>query len=179
MNTPANHTARASQPGSGPSARETSYLSHPEGRIGYAFSRTSHDPAQARLADVTAPALVVMGEQDPDFPDPRAEADWVARALRARVVMVPGAGHYPSRSGPASPPAQSCASWNRSRGVPSARLIQASRAVILRVAAGKARILAGGRVRGHGPGRRWFAGGTCPCPGWLIGMTATTWGYRP
>jgi pimeloyl-ACP methyl ester carboxylesterase len=42
-------------------------------RPGYAkaFSRTtrtSHDPAQARLADVTAPPLVVMGEQDPDFP---------------------------------------------------------------------------------------------------------------
>lgn len=36
-------------------------------------TRTSHDPAQARLTDVTAPALVVMGEQDPDFPDPRAK----------------------------------------------------------------------------------------------------------
>ena len=30
-----------------------------------ATTRTSHDPAEARLADVTAPALVVMGEQDP------------------------------------------------------------------------------------------------------------------
>ena len=58
-------------------------------RPGYAraFSlttRTSHDPAEARLADVTAPVLVVMGEQDPDFPDPRAEADWIAAALRGR-----------------------------------------------------------------------------------------------
>lgn len=75
------------------------------GRPGYAkaFSRTtrtSHDPAQARLADVTAPALVVMGEQDPDFPDPRAEADWIARALRARVVMVPQVGHYPQSQRP-------------------------------------------------------------------------------
>ncbi len=74
-------------------------------RPGYAkaFSRTtrtSHDPAQARLADVTAPALVVMGEQDPDFPDPRAEADWIARALRAQVVMVPQAGHYPQSQRP-------------------------------------------------------------------------------
>ena len=68
-----------------------------------AFSRTirtSHDPAEARLADVTAPALVVMGEQDPDFPDPRAEADWIARALRAHVVMVPEAGHYPQSQRP-------------------------------------------------------------------------------
>lgn len=66
-------------------------------RPGYAkaFSRTSHDPAQARLADVTAPALVVMGGQDPDFPHPRAEADWIARALRAQLVLVPEAGHYP------------------------------------------------------------------------------------
>jgi pimeloyl-ACP methyl ester carboxylesterase len=74
-------------------------------RPGYAkaFSRTtrtSHDPAQARLADVTAPTLVVMGEQDPDFPDPRAEADWIARALRAQVVMVPQAGHYPQSQRP-------------------------------------------------------------------------------
>jgi pimeloyl-ACP methyl ester carboxylesterase len=74
-------------------------------RPGYAraFSRTtrtSHVPAEARLADVTAPALVVMGQQDPDFPDPRAEADWIARALRAQVVMVPEAGHYPQSQRP-------------------------------------------------------------------------------
>jgi pimeloyl-ACP methyl ester carboxylesterase len=65
-----------------------------------ATTRTSHDLAEARLADVTAPALVVMGEQDPDFPDPRAEADWIARALRAQVVMVPEAGHYPQSQRP-------------------------------------------------------------------------------
>ena len=65
-----------------------------------ATTRTSHDPAEARLADVTAPVLVVMGEQDPDFPDPRAEADWIARALHAQVVMVPEAGHYPQSQRP-------------------------------------------------------------------------------
>ena len=68
-----------------------------------AFSRTthtSHDLAQARLADVTAPVLVMMGEQDPDFSDSRAEADWIARALRAQVVMVPQAGHYPQSQRP-------------------------------------------------------------------------------
>jgi pimeloyl-ACP methyl ester carboxylesterase len=75
------------------------------GRPGYAkaFSattRTSHGPAEARLADVTAPALVVMGEQDPDFRDPRAEADWIAHALCAHVVMVPGAGHDPQSQRP-------------------------------------------------------------------------------
>ena len=85
-----------------------------------ATTRTSHDPAEARLADVTAPALVVMGEQDPDFRDPRAEGDWIARALRAQVVMVSEAEHYPQSQRPTSPPAQSRASWNRSRAVPRA-----------------------------------------------------------
>jgi pimeloyl-ACP methyl ester carboxylesterase len=65
-----------------------------------ATTRTSHAPAEARLADITAPTLVVMGEQDPDFPDPRAEADWIAGALRAEVVMVPDAGHYPQSQQP-------------------------------------------------------------------------------
>jgi len=74
-------------------------------RPGYAnaFSlttRTNHAPAEARLGDVTAPTLVVMGEKDPDFPDPKAEADWIARTLRAQVVMVPDAGHYPQSQQP-------------------------------------------------------------------------------
>jgi pimeloyl-ACP methyl ester carboxylesterase len=41
-----------------------------------------------------------MGEQDPDFPDPQAEGDRIARALRAHVVMVPDAGHYPQSQRP-------------------------------------------------------------------------------
>ena len=74
-------------------------------RPGYAkaFSlttRTSHDPAEARLADVTPPTLVVMGDQDPDFPDASTEADWIGQALRAEVVMVPQAGHYPQSQRP-------------------------------------------------------------------------------
>jgi pimeloyl-ACP methyl ester carboxylesterase len=74
-------------------------------RPGYAkaFSlttRTDHAPAEARLADVSAPALVVMGDQDPDFPDPKAEAEWIAQALDAEVVIVPDAGHYPQSQRP-------------------------------------------------------------------------------
>lgn len=68
-----------------------------------AFSRTtrvSHDPAAARLDAVTAPTLVVMGEKDPDFPDPKAEADWIAETLRGEAVMVPEAGHYPQSQQP-------------------------------------------------------------------------------
>lgn len=74
-------------------------------RPGYAkaFSlttRTDHAPVQARLGEVRAPTLVVMGEQDPDFPDPRAEAAWIAEALHGSVVMVPDAGHYPQSQQP-------------------------------------------------------------------------------
>ena len=74
-------------------------------RPGYAkaFSlttRTDHTPAQERLGDVSAPTLVVMGEQDPDFPDPRAEADWIAQALNGDAVIVTEAGHYPQSQQP-------------------------------------------------------------------------------
>ena len=41
-----------------------------------------------------------MGEQDPDFRDPAAEAAWIARAIRGQVVMVPEAGHYPQSQRP-------------------------------------------------------------------------------
>lgn len=49
---------------------------------------------------VSAPTLVVMGEQDPDFSDPVAEASWLAEALHGQVVMVPDAGHYPQSQQP-------------------------------------------------------------------------------
>lgn len=60
-----------------------------------ATTHTSHAPAEARLGDVRAPALVVMGERDPDFPDPAAEARLIADRLKADVLLVPEAGHYP------------------------------------------------------------------------------------
>lgn len=63
-------------------------------------TRTSHAPVTARLEDVSAPSLVVMGEQDPDFPDPRAEAGWIAKTIGAEIVMVPEAGHYPQSQRP-------------------------------------------------------------------------------
>jgi pimeloyl-ACP methyl ester carboxylesterase len=61
----------------------------------YKTTLTSHDPAMARLDKVHAPTLVVMGEKDPDFPDPAIEARWIADRLNGEVLMVPGAGHYP------------------------------------------------------------------------------------
>ncbi len=54
-------------------------------RPGYAkaFSqttRTDHTAAEQRLTEIDAPTLVVMGELDPDFKDPRAEAEWICRS---------------------------------------------------------------------------------------------------
>jgi pimeloyl-ACP methyl ester carboxylesterase len=68
-----------------------------------AFRKTthaSHAPAEARLDDVRAPVLVVMGADDPDFPDPEAEARLIADRLSAQVCLVPGAGHYPQAEYP-------------------------------------------------------------------------------
>lgn len=89
-------------------ADQTEYLASVAGAIarpGYAraFSRTTrtdHAPAEASLASVTVPALVVMGELDPDFPNPEEEAAWIGERLSARVVMVAEAGHYPQSQRP-------------------------------------------------------------------------------
>ena len=71
---------------------------------GRAFSlttrQTNHDPAEAALKDVTAPALIIMGDSDPDFKDPATEARWIGKALGAEVVMVADAGHYPQSQHP-------------------------------------------------------------------------------
>jgi pimeloyl-ACP methyl ester carboxylesterase len=74
-------------------------------RPGYAraFSRTTrttHAPVEARLGEVGQPVLVVMGERDPDFDDPAAEARWIAERLAAEVLLVPDAGHYPQAEWP-------------------------------------------------------------------------------
>jgi pimeloyl-ACP methyl ester carboxylesterase len=50
---------------------------------------------EARLADVGAPTLVIVGTKDADFDDPKLEADTVVRLLKGRAVMIDGAGHYP------------------------------------------------------------------------------------
>lgn len=63
-------------------------------------ARSSHSPVQARLGHVQVPTLVVMGDADPDFPDPEAEARWIAEQLRGKVLMVRGAGHYPQAEFP-------------------------------------------------------------------------------
>jgi pimeloyl-ACP methyl ester carboxylesterase len=63
-------------------------------------TRTSHAQSESQLPKVSAPTLIVMGELDPDFPNPRLEADWIGQALHGQVVMVPEAGHYPQSQRP-------------------------------------------------------------------------------
>jgi pimeloyl-ACP methyl ester carboxylesterase len=36
-----------------------------------------------------------MGTRDPDFPDATAEAHWLTSQLKAKSLIVDGAGHYP------------------------------------------------------------------------------------
>ena len=62
----------------------------------------SKAPVAARLGDVRAPSLVVMGAQDPDFPNPTAEANRVAGVLGCRAILIENAGHYPHVEQPAA-----------------------------------------------------------------------------
>ncbi|MFC4531554.1 alpha/beta fold hydrolase [Sphaerisporangium dianthi] len=60
--------------------------------------------AGAQLPNLRVPALVVMGTLDPDWMDPRAEADGIVAGMpagRGAVVMIEGAGHYPHAQFPA------------------------------------------------------------------------------
>jgi pimeloyl-ACP methyl ester carboxylesterase len=51
--------------------------------------------SEARLAQVSVPALILMGSRDPDFKVPKTEAEWVAGQVKGTYLMVAGAGHYP------------------------------------------------------------------------------------
>ena len=60
-----------------------------------AMFRDTKAAVEARLGEVKAPVLVVMGAKDPDFKDPAAEARLVAERLGGTVLLIDGAGHYP------------------------------------------------------------------------------------
>ena len=79
--------------------RLTSLLRRPgRWRAFWATTRTDHRVVSPWLDKVDCPALVIMGQEDPDWKDPVAEAAWVARAVgggAGEVVVVPGAGHAP------------------------------------------------------------------------------------
>ncbi len=61
-----------------------------------AMMSVSKADVEPRLAEIRAWSLVVMGSKDPDFPDPKAEAELVAKLIGgADIAMIEGAGHYP------------------------------------------------------------------------------------
>ena len=64
----------------------------------WATTRTDHRVVTPWLDKADCPVLVVMGQKDPDWKDPMAEASWAARAVGegvGEVMMVPDAGHAP------------------------------------------------------------------------------------
>jgi pimeloyl-ACP methyl ester carboxylesterase len=59
--------------------------------------------AGARLPHVQCPVLVVEGDQDPDWADPRAEGEKVIADLpvgQGELVVLDGVGHYPHAQAP-------------------------------------------------------------------------------
>ena len=59
--------------------------------------KTNGADAEAQLPNVQCPALIVMGTADPDYPDPAAEGEAIAPALRpglGTLRILEGAGHY-------------------------------------------------------------------------------------
>ncbi len=63
-------------------------------------TRADHNLAEQLLPQIKLPVLIVMGDQDPDFPVPEHEAQWIAEAVGGRVAMIKGAGHYPQSQQP-------------------------------------------------------------------------------
>ena len=51
-----------------------------------------------RLTEVTVP--VMMGTKDPEFPDPTAEAKFIAAKTNGRTDFIEVAGHYPQSEMP-------------------------------------------------------------------------------
>ena len=60
-----------------------------------AMINASKADVAARLGEVRARTLVVIGSRDPDFADPAAEAATVANLFRGTHIVIESAGHYP------------------------------------------------------------------------------------
>ena len=59
--------------------------------------KTSPADADAQLSRISCPALVIMGDEDPDWADPRAEAEEIVAAMPAgagAIAVIKNGGHY-------------------------------------------------------------------------------------
>ena len=65
-----------------------------------ALAFCSRQPSDEALRQVKARTLVIMGTQDPDFPDPAAEGKILAEETGGTLEFVEGAGHYPQTEMP-------------------------------------------------------------------------------
>ncbi len=65
------------------------------------LGNSSRQPSAERLPQVKVPTLVIMGTKDPDFPDPIAEGEIIAKQTGGILAFVEGAGHYPQTEMPA------------------------------------------------------------------------------
>jgi pimeloyl-ACP methyl ester carboxylesterase len=65
-----------------------------------ALAFCSRQPSDEALERVEAPTLVIMGSQDPDFPDPAEEGKVLAQETGGVLELVEGAGHYPQAEMP-------------------------------------------------------------------------------
>ncbi|KAI9338728.1 Alpha/Beta hydrolase protein [Obelidium mucronatum] len=71
-----------------------------------AMIRATKEPAWALVPEIKSPVLLIMGSKDPDFKDPVAENEFVARSITERAgvkvtqKIVDGVGHYPQAEAP-------------------------------------------------------------------------------
>ncbi len=62
------------------------------------MSQSKPADAEAKLASISCPALIIMGSLDSDWPDAEAEGHAIVAAMPAglgQLVMIGDAGHYP------------------------------------------------------------------------------------
>ena len=64
------------------------------------LANASKEPSEQNLGKVQKPTLVIMGTKDPDFPDPSAEARFIAEKTGGQLALIEGAGHYPQMEMP-------------------------------------------------------------------------------
>ena len=68
-----------------------------------AFARAPKANVAAHLPRIRVPVLAVLGDADPDYPDPAAEEAFLRAAVgggRLTTVMLRGVGHYPHVEAP-------------------------------------------------------------------------------